>query len=222
MTIKLFLLAITRLITGIILVGLLVFLPAGTFFANGVLLMLILFVPITLAGIVLMFKNPDLLKKRLNLKEKLKEQKTVVNLSALIFILGFIVSGLNVRFNWYILPKSVTGVATVIFLAGYILYAKVLKENKYLNRTVEIEEGQIVIDTGLYAVVRHPMYSSTLLMFLSIPVILGSIYAFLIFLVYPFILVKRIKSEEELLEKELKGYFEYKKKVKYRLIPFIW
>ncbi len=222
MKIKLFIQAIAKMLLGMILVGVLIFLPAGTFFANGLLLMVILFLPMFLAGIVMIFKNPDLLKKRLNAKEEQQEQKTVVKLSGLIFILGFIVAGLTIRFNWYILPRSAIGVAVVFFLLGYVLYAEVLRQNIYLSRTIEIQEGQIVIDTGLYGIVRHPMYSATLFLFLSIPLVLGSIYAFLIFLAYPFIIVKRIKCEEVFLENELEGYCEYKKKVKYRLIPFIW
>lgn len=222
MTIKLFMQATTKLLLGIIFVGLLIFLPAGTFFANGLLLMVVLFLPMFLAGIVMLFKNPDLLKKRLNAREVQQEQKTVVILSGRIFILGFIVAGLTIRFNWYILPRSIIAIAVVFFLVGYVIYAEVLRENTYLSRTIEIQENQKVIDTGLYSIVRHPMYSATLFLFLSIPLILGSIYAFLIFMGYPFIVVKRIKSEEKFLEKELKGYCEYEKKVKYRLIPFIW
>lgn len=222
MTIKLLIQAITKMLLGMILVSVLIFLPAGTLFTNGLFLIMILFLPMFIAGIVMMFKNPSLLRKRLNTKEKLPQQKTVIKLSGLVFITGFIVAGLTIRFNWYILPKGIFGIAIVLFIFGYLLYAEVLRENTYLSRTVEIEEGQIVIDTGLYSIVRHPMYSATLFMFLSMPLILGSVYAFLIFLAYPFIIVKRIKSEEEFLEKELKGYCEYKKKVKYRLIPLVW
>ena len=222
MRIKLFMQAISKMLLGIISIGLLIFLPAGTIFANGLLLMVILFVPMFVAGIVMLFKNPDLLRRRLNTREKQKQQKTVVRLSTLIFIAGFIVSGLTVRLGWYILPQSIVDVAAVVFLAGYALYVRVLKENPYLSRIIEIQQGQKVIGTGLYGIVRHPMYSATLFMFLSMPVILGSIYAFLIFLTYPFIIAKRIKSEESFLEKELYGYCEYKKKVKYRLIPFVW
>lgn len=222
MTIKLFMQATIKLLLGIILVGLSIFLPAGTFFANGLLLMVILFLPIFLAGIVMMIRTPDLLKKRINAREKQQEQQTVMKLSGITFILGFIVAGLTIRFNWYILPGSIIGVAVVFFLVGYVLYLEVLRENTYLSRTIEIQENQKVIDAGLYSIVRHPMYSATLFVFLSIPLILGSIYSFLIFLAYPFIIVKRIKSEEEFLEKELEGYCEYKKKVKYRLIPLIW
>ncbi len=169
-----------------------------------------------------MLKNPELLKSRLDAKEKQKEQDLVVKLSGLMFLAGFIVAGLGFRFNWYSLPKGVVIVASVIFIIAYILYAEVLRENTYLSRTIQVQENQKVIDTGLYGLVRHPMYSATLLLFLSMPLVLGSIYSFCIFLVYPFIIAKRIKHEEELLEKELIGYSEYKEKVKYRLIPFIW
>ena len=223
MTIKLFLQAIAKFLLGIVLVGLLIFLPAGTLlFFNGWLLMGILFVPMFAAGIVMMFKNPELLRKRLNAKEKDREQSLVVKLSGLMFLAGFIVAGLGFRFNWYTLPKIAIIIAAVVFLAAYILYAEVLRENTYLSRTIEVQENQRVIDTGLYGVVRHPMYSVTLILFLSMPLVLGSVYSFIIFLAYPFIIAKRIKNEEAFLERELIGYNEYKKKVKYRLIPFVW
>ena len=223
MTVKLFVQTITKFLLGVVLVGLLIFLPAGTFlFPNGWILMGILFVPMFFAGIVMMFKKTELLKKRLNAKEKQKEQSLVVKLSGLMFSTGFIIAGLGFRFNWYTLPKGAVIGATVVFLIAYVLYAEVLRENTYLSRTVEVQENQKVIDTGLYRIVRHPMYSVTLLLFLSMPIVLGSIYSFFVFLVYPFIIARRIKSEEELLEKELKGYRDYKQKVKYRLIPFIW
>ena len=170
----------------------------------------------------MMFKNPDLLKSRLNAKEKQQEQSLVVKLSGLMFLTGFIVAGLGVRFNWYTLPTGVSLCAAFLFIVSYILYAEVLRENSYLSRTIEVQENQKVIDTGLYGIVRHPMYSVTLLLFLSMPIVLGSIYSFLIFLAYPFILAKRIKHEEEFLQNELNGYHEYKQKVIYRLIPFIW
>ena len=170
----------------------------------------------------MMFKNPELLRKRLSAKEKQHEQQLVVKLSGLMFIVGFIIAGLGVRFDWYILPKGIVITGTIIFLISYLLYAEVLRENTYLSRTIEVQENQKVIDTGLYGIVRHPMYSVTLLLFLSMPIVLGSIFSFLIFLAYPFIIAVRIKNEERLLEKELDGYREYKKKVKYRLIPFIW
>jgi protein-S-isoprenylcysteine O-methyltransferase Ste14 len=220
---KLFIGAITKFLLGVVLVGVLIFLPAGTFsFFNGWLLMGILFIPMFFAGIVMLFKNPDLLKSRLDAKEKQREQSLVVKLSGLMFLAGFVVAGLGVRFGWYALPKPVVIVAAVIFIIAYILYAEVLRENTYLSRTIEVQENQKVIDTGLYGIVRHPMYSVTLLLFLSMPLVLGSVYSFIIFLVYPFIIAKRIKHEEEFLEKELNGYREYKQKVKYRLIPFIW
>lgn len=223
MTTKLFIQAITKFSLGVVLVGLLIFLPAGAFsFSNGWLFMGILFVPMFLAGIVMMFKNPKLLKKRLNAKEEQKEQSLVVKLSGLMFLAGFIIAGLGFRFDWYTLPRGVVIGATVVFLLAYILYAEVLRENTYLSRTIEVQENQEVIDTGLYGIVRHPMYSVTLLLFLSMPLVLGSVYSFVIFLTYPFLIAKRIKNEEELLEKELNGYREYKQKVKYRLIPFIW
>jgi len=223
MTIKLLIQAITKFLLGVVLVGLLIFWPAGTFsFFNGWLFMGILFLPMFIAGIVMMLKNPHLLKTRLQAKEKQKEQSLVVKLSGLMFLLGFIVAGLGFRFHWYMLPKYAVIIATAVFLIAYILYAEVLRENTYLSRTIEVQEDQKVIDTGLYGIVRHPMYSATLLLFLSMPLVLGSIPAFLIFLAYPFIIAKRIKNEEEFLEKELAGYREYKQKVKYRLIPFIW
>ena len=223
MTMKLFLAAIAKFLLGVALVGLLIFLPAGTFsYFNGWVLMGILFVPMFFAGIVMMFKNPELLKSRLNAKEKQKEQSLVVKLSGLMFFAGFVLAGLVVRFRWYILPTGVTLGGAVIFLIAYILYAEVLRENTYLSRTIEVRENQKVIDTGLYAIVRHPMYSATLLLFLSMPIVLGSVYSFLIFLAYPFIIAKRIKHEEKFLEEELDGYRDYKRKVKFRLIPFIW
>lgn len=208
---------------GVLLVGTLIFLPAGTFsYFNGWLLMGILFVPMFFAGIVMMLKNPNLLKSRLNAKEDSQEQTLVVKLSGLMFLAGFVVAGLGVRFGWYMLPAGVSIGGAVAFLIAYVLYAEVLRENTYLSRTIEVQENQKVVDTGLYGIVRHPMYSATLLLFLSMPFVLGSVYSFLIFLAYPFIIAKRIKHEEEFLEKELDGYRAYKQKVKYRLIPFIW
>lgn len=223
MTAKLFIEAITKFLLGVILLALLIFLPAGTFsFFNGWLLMGVLFAPMFFAGLVMMFKNPELLRKRLNAKEEQKEQDLVVKLSGLMFLAGFVVAGLGVRFNWYTLPKWAVITSASVFVMAYMLYAEVLRENTYLSRTVEVQENQKVIDTGLYALVRHPMYSVTLLLFLSMPLVLGSVYAFLIFLVYPFIIAVRIKNEEDFLEKELEGYTEYKQKVKYRLVPFVW
>ena len=170
----------------------------------------------------MMFKNPQLLKRRLSAKEKQKEQNIVIKLSGLMFLLGFVIAGLNFRFNWYTLPKVVVIISAVVFLVAYILYAEVLRENIYLSRTIEVQENQKVVDTGLYSIVRHPMYSVTLILFLAMPIVLGSVYSFLVFLLYPFIIVRRIKDEEEFLLQELDGYCEYKQKVKYRLIPFIW
>lgn len=223
MTKKLFVEAIIKFILGVILVGVFVFLPAGTIsFFQGWLFMGVLFIPIFIAGIVMMIKSPELLKKRLNAKEKQKEQDVVVKLSGLIFLLGFISAGLNYRFDFYVLPKGVSIGAAAVFIAAYLIYAEVMRENAYLSRTIEVQENQKVIDSGLYGTVRHPMYFATVLLFLAIPLILGSLVSFIIFLAYPFVIAKRIKHEEALLEKELEGYKEYKMKVKYRLIPFIW
>ena len=223
MNIKVFFEAIIKFILGVFMIGLLLFLPANTInYWNGWLLMGLLFIPMFIAGIVMMVKSPDLLKKRLNAKEKENEQKQVIAFSGLMFLSGFIVAGLNYRYNWIQIPNAVVIGASVIFILSYILYAEVLRENKYLSRTIEVQEDQKVVDTGLYGIVRHPMYSTTILLFLSIPLVLGSIISFVIFLVYPFIIAKRIKNEEEVLEKELAGYSEYKKKVKYKVIPYIW
>ena len=220
---KLFIQAVLKFALGALLVGLLVFLPAGTIhFFNGWLFMGILFIPMFFAGVVMMVKNPMLLKSRLDAKEEEKEQSLVVKLSGLMFLVGFIIAGLDYRFGWCILPKSVSIVASLIFIIAYCLYAEVLRENTYLSRTIEVQENQKVVDTGLYGIVRHPMYAVTLLLFMSMPLVLGSVFSFIIFLAYPFIIAKRIRHEEEFLEKELDGYAEYKKKVKYRLIPFIW
>lgn len=220
---RLFISAILKFLLGVVLVGALIFLPAGTFnYLGGWLLMGVLFIPMFAAGIVMMIKNPALLKSRLNAKEKDREQDLVVKLSGLMFIGGFIVAGLGVRFGWYSLPPAVTIIGTCLFIVAYILYAEVLRENTYLSRTIEVQENQRVVDTGLYGIVRHPMYAVTLLLFLSMPLVLGSIYSLLIFLVYPFIIAKRIKNEEKFLEENLEGYKDYKSKVRYRLIPFIW
>ena len=220
---KLFIQAILKFALGALLVGLLVFLPAGTtHFFNGWLFMGILFIPMFFAGIVMMVKNPMLLKSRLDAKEEEKEQSLVVKLSGLMFLVGFIIAGLDYRFGWCVLPKGIVIAAAIVFLAAYCLYAEVLRENTYLSRTIEVQENQKVVDTGLYGIVRHPMYAVTLLLFMSMPLVLGSVFSFIIFLAYPFIIAKRIRHEEEFLEKELDGYAEYKKKVKYRLIPFIW
>ena len=223
MNVKLFIQAILKFLLGVVLVGLFVFLPAGTLaYFQGWLFMGILFIPMFCAGIVMMFKNPDLLKKRLKAKEKEAEQDLVVKLSGLMFIVGFVMAGLNYRFGWYVLPRYVSVVASVVFLTAYALYAEVLRENTFLSRTIEVQENQTVVDTGLYGIVRHPMYAVTLLLFLAMPLVLGSLISFVIFMAYPFLIAKRIKNEEALLERELAGYKEYKTKVRYRLIPFIW
>ena len=223
MTKGLFFQAIIKFTIGVLLVGLLLFLPAGTLdFPAAWLFMAILFVPMFVAGLVMMCKNPELLRKRLNAKEKQGEQALVVKLSGLMFILGFVIAGLNFRFGWIVLPDVVSWIAAFFFLAAYLLYAEVLRENTYLSRTIEVQENQKVIDTGLYGIVRHPMYSATIILFLSMPLVLGSVISFVIFLVYPFIIAKRITNEEKVLEEGLEGYLEYKKKVKYKLIPFMW
>ena len=220
---KIFLKAITKYIFGVILVACLLFIPAGTFkYWNAWLFMLLLFIPMFIAGIILMIKNPMLLKERLDIKEKENEQKQVILYSGIMFLCGFIIAGLNYRFSWVMISNIVVIIASILFLLSYILYAEVLRENKYLSRTIKIQKNQKVIDSGFYSIVRHPMYSITIILFLTIPLILGSIISFMIFLIYPFIIIKRINNEEEVLEMELKGYKEYKKKVKYRLIPFIW
>ena len=222
MDIKLFIEAIVKIVLGIILVGLLLFLPGTLSYWQGWLFMAVLFIPMFIAGIVMMIKNPDLLRRRLNNKEKEGEQKTVILLSGLMFLVGFILAGLNYRFDWLILPDIITWIGAFLFLLSYLLYAEVLRENAYLLRTIEVEKDQKLVDTGLYGVVRHPMYAATLVLFLSMPLILGSLISFIIFLAYPFIIAKRIKNEEEVLEKDLKGYKKYKEKVKYKLIPYIW
>lgn len=220
---KLFLEAMAKYFLGVAAVGLLIFLPAGTpDYFGGVLLMAILFVPMFFAGIVMMLKNPELLKKRLKAKETQRQQDLVIKLSGLMFLAGFLLAGFGFRFGWYQLPKPVQICGAGAFLASYLLYAEVLRENTYLSRTIEVQENQKVIDTGLYGIVRHPMYSVTLILFLSMPIVLGSVYAFCIFFVYPFIIAMRIRNEEALLERELPGYKAYKEKVKYRLIPYIW
>lgn len=223
MTKKLFLQALVKFFCGIIVIGLLLFLPAGTTgWLNGWIFMGILFIPMFCAGIVMMLKNPELLKKRLNAKEQQSEQQLVIKLSGLMFVIGFVLAGLNFRFQWIILPDYVSWIAVGIFLLSYLLYAEVLRENTYLSRTVEVQENQKVIDTGLYGIVRHPMYSVTVILFLSMPLVLGSVISFVIFLAYPVIIAKRIRNEEQVLEADLQGYAEYKNKVRYRLIPFVW
>lgn len=223
MTTKLFWSAIVKFALGMLLVGLLLFLPAGTFhYPNAWLLMGVLFVPMFFAGIVMMVKNPKLLEKRLNAKEKEHEQSLVVKLSGLMFVAGFVLAAFDFRFSWFPLPKAVPHIAVVFFLLSYLMYAEVMRENTYLSRTIEVQEHQKVIDTGLYGMVRHPMYSATILLFLSIPFVLGSLISLGAFLFYPFLIAKRIENEERVLEAELDGYRAYKDKVKYRLIPFVW
>ena len=223
MSIKLFIQAIVKFLLGIMLVGALLFIPAKSFsYWNAWLFMGLLFIPMFVAGIVMMIKNPELLKKRLNNKEKESEQRVVIALSGLMFLSGFIIAGLNYRFGWFVVPNIVIIISSILFIISYIFYAMVLVENTYLSRTIEVQENQKVIDTGLYGIVRHPMYAATIILFLSMPLILGTIQAFIIFFAYPFIIIKRIKNEEIVLENNLEGYKEYKQKVKYRLIPFIW
>ncbi len=220
---KLLINGLVKFLCGILLVGLLIFLPAGSLtFTNGWMFMGVLFVPVFILGILLFIKAPHLLEKRLNGKEKEATQKGVVALSGLVFLGGFNVAGLDFRFSWSNMPTAVTVIASVIFLISYGLYAEVMRENAYLSRTIEVQENQKVVDTGLYALVRHPMYAVTVLMFLAIPLILGSWWAFLIFLPYPAIIAVRILNEEKVLSEQLEGYEEYKKKVKYRLVPFLW
>lgn len=220
---KLFAQAISKYLLGVILVGAILFLPAWSFcYWNAWLFMGILFVPMFIAGIIMLGKNPELLQKRLDAKEKEAEQKSVVALSGLMFLAAFIVAGLDWRFGWTNMPTWVVWVATGLFLLSYLLYAEVLRENTYLSRTIEVQEDQKVIDTGLYGIVRHPMYMATLVLFLSMPLVLGSLYSFLIMLVYIPIIAKRIRNEEKVLEEGLPGYKEYKQKVKYKVIPLIW
>ena len=212
-----------KFLAGIILTGLLVFLPAGSFaYWQGWLLMGVLFVPMFFAGIVMLVKNPDLLRKRLNSKEKEGTQKAVVALTGLLFIISFVTAGLNWRFNWWILPDWTVWTATALFIISYLLYAEVLRENGYLSRTIEVQEGQKVIDTGLYGIVRHPMYMTTVIMFLSMPLVLGSPISFIIMLGYIPVIAKRIRNEETVLSEGLDGYKGYMKRVKYKVIPFIW
>ena len=215
--------ALVKFFLGVILLGALIFLPAWSLhYWQGWLLMGILFVPMFVAGLVMLKKNPDLLRKRLNAKEQEAEQKTVVKLSGLLFIIAFVVAGLNWRYGWWVLPDWAVWVAAGLFLASYILYAEVLRENTYLSRTIEVQENQKVIDTGLYGIVRHPMYMATTVLFLSMPLVLASPISFFIMLGYIPVIAKRINNEEKVLEDGLEGYAEYKKKVKNRILPFIW
>lgn len=220
---KLLFRALTKFLSGLLLFGLLLFLPAGTLnWRQGWLLIGILFVPMLAAGFVLMAKNPELLRKRLNVKEEQGGQKTVILLSGILFTASFVLAGLNFRFQWIVLPEWVSGAAAAVFLLGYALYAEVLRENAYLSRTVEVQENQKVVDTGLYGVVRHPMYAATLLLFPAMPLVLGSPVSFLLMLLYIPVIVLRIRGEEQVLEKGLEGYGEYKKKVRFRLFPHVW
>ena len=220
---KLLINALTKFFCGLLLVGLLIFLPAGTWaFSNGWLLIGLLFGPMLIAGFIMLFKSPAFLAKRLDVKEKQAAQKGVLALSALMFVAGFVVAGLDYRFGWSKMPLPMVLIASVLFLAAYGLYAEVMRENAYLSRTIKVEEGQKVVDTGLYGIVRHPMYMATILLFLMMPLVLGSWYAFIIFAFYPVIIIVRLQDEEKLLTRELPGYAAYKQKVKYRIIPFIW
>ncbi len=220
---SLFAQALAKFTGGLLLVGVLIFLPAGTLdYWQGWLLMGVLFIPMFGAGLVMLAKSPDLLRRRLNAKEEESEQKAVIALSGLMFLAAFLVAGLSRRFGWYLLPGWASWAAAAVFLIAYALYAEVLRENAYLSRTIEVQEGQRVVDTGLYGIVRHPMYAVTLLLFLAMPLILGSPISFVIMLCYPAILVRRIRNEEEVLARGLPGYTDYQKKVKYRLLPGIW
>ncbi len=223
MTKGLFFQAIAKFILGAAVTGALLFLPAGSFgYWNAWLFMVILFVPMFFAGIVLMLKNPELLRKRLNAREREAEQGMVVKLSGVMFIAGFAAAGLNFRFGWLVLPELVSWIGAAVFLLAYVLYAEVLRENTYLSRTIEVQEGQRVIDTGLYGIVRHPMYGVTVVLFLSMPFVLGCVFSAVIFLAYPVLIARRISNEERVLERELPGYAEYKEKVRYKMIPFVW
>ena len=215
--------ALAKFTCGLVMVALLIFLPAGTVnFAKGWLFMGLLFVPMLIAGFVMLFKSPEFLAKRLDVKEKQSTQKGVIAVSGLMFIAGFVVAGLDYRFGWSQMPAPVTVIASVLFLIAYALYAEVMRENAYLSRTIKVEEGQKVVDTGLYGIVRHPMYMATILLFLMMPIVLGSWYALIVFAFYPAIIIVRLKDEEDLLTRELPGYAAYKEKVKYRILPFIW
>ena len=215
--------SLIKFVFAVVVVWMLIFLPAGSFsYKYGWLFMAVLFVPIFIVGVALFLFDPELLKKRLSIKENEKKQSTVVKLSGLTFLVGFVVAGLNFRFGWFMLPMAVVKVAIGIFLLSYLIYAEVLRENKYLSRTIEVSENQQVVDKGLYRIVRHPMYTATVFLFLSMPLILGSVLSFLVFSAYPFIIARRIILEEKLLLEELNGYYEYTQRVKYRLIPFIW
>lgn len=215
--------AIIKYVADVVLIGLLLFIPAGTIrWKNAWIFMFVLFVPMFIAGIVMYLKAPDLLRSRLNAKETQSEQQSVIKYSGLMFVFSFVLAGLNYRFGWFVLPEAVSYCAVIVFVLAYAMFGEVLRENAYLSRTIEVQENQKVVDTVLYGIVRHPMYSATVLLFLSMPLILGSLISFLIMLLYIPLIVKRIRNEEEVLEKELDGYKEYKQKIKYRLIPYIW
>lgn len=222
MNISLFVQAILKYFIGLITVSLLLFIPGTIECWNGWLFICLLFIPMFIAGIILMIKDPSLLKERLDINEKEEEQKQVIIYSGIMFILGFVIAGLNYRYSWLILSKQIVITSSVVFIFTYILYGEVLRENRYLSRTIKVSENQKLIDKGMYKIVRHPMYLVTVILFLTIPLILGSLISFIIFLAYPIVIIKRIKNEEQVLEKQLKGYKEYEKKVKYRLIPYIW
>ena len=221
--IKLFASAIVKFLMGLVLVGVLIFLPAGTVhYPCGWLLLAVLFVPMFIAGVVMLLRSPELLKKRLDAKEKETEQKSVVALSGVMFVGAFVVAGLNFRYGWIVMPSWVVWSAVALFLLSYVVYAEVLRENAYLSRTIEVQDGQKVVDSGLYGIVRHPMYSATVFLFLSMPLVLGSLPSFVIMLVYIPLIIKRIRNEEKVLSNGLSGYAGYCKKVKYRLFPFVW
>ena len=219
---KLLISALTKFTVGLLFVSALLFIPGGFDFPGAWLFLALLFVPMLFLGIILYIKAPKLLEKRLDAKEKQGAQKGVLAVSSLVFITGFVVAGLDNRFSWSKIPPAVVTVASVVLLVSYALYAEVMRENAYLSRTVKVEEGQKVVDKGLYSIVRHPMYAVTIWLFFSIPIVLGSLFSLICFLPYVFAIVARIINEEKLLEKELDGYADYKKKVKYRLFPFIW
>ena len=220
---KLFLQALSKFLIGLIIICMLLFIPAGTLnYPNGWLFIALLFIPMFIAGIIMFIKAPDLLRRRLNAKEEEEEQKLVLLLSGIMFLLAFILAGLNFRFGWFKLPTIAIIMASIIFLIAYAMYAEVLRENEYLSRTVEVSENQKVVDTGLYGLVRHPMYTSTIFLFLSMPLVLDSILSFIVMLIYPTIIIFRIRNEEKVLEKDLDGYKEYKEKVKYKLFPYLW
>lgn len=223
MDMKLFSQALTKYIFGLLIISLLLFISAGTLmYFNAWLFIALLFIPMLIAGILMFIKSPELLKRRLNAKERESEQKIVILISAIMFLLAFMIAGANFRFGWFKLPQTIIVMASIIFLLSYAMYAEVLRENMYLSRTVEVSENQKVVDSGLYGIVRHPMYTSTIFMFLSMPLMLDSIFSFIIMLIYPAIIIFRMKNEEKILENELKGYREYEEKVRYKIIPLIW